>query len=213
MTSLFAISGPQGTGKTTILSDLSISDIGESIYIDEYKVSRNIQSLLGYEKLSDAYKTPKSMMEFQEKIIDAKYNRDSRLKESIFLPYIFTERSFLDIVVYSAIWISKLVQKMSTSQSEIDNMNDWYKDYSAKCAEYQKIYNGLFYISLNKNIKFEEDKNRADEQDAKRFEDMSVGLLRSDWGYKDNFYIINETFRNERVNAIRNILLNKEVPL
>jgi predicted ATPase len=155
---LIAMLGAQGVGKTTLLKELALLDYT----VDNFKVSRTIQKEMGYRMLSEAVATFDKMRQFQENIIERKYQHDLCLSQRSGKDVVFVERSFYDILAYTELWS----QNFTTNEGAVDN---WLSGYKQACIEYQKeVYNGLILIEPNSHISFENDPERATEQSQKQ---------------------------------------------
>lgn len=160
-TALIAFSGTHGTGKSSTIKRL-VELYPNSILEDTFKVSRECQKLLGYEKLSEAYETPERMMRFQEFVLSEKRKSDYSYLISATSPIILTERSYLDIAAYTNEWVNRLIKNYSMTASEQTELKQWYKNYKRRCSEYMHVYSGLIIVHPLTFTEFEHDPNRAD---------------------------------------------------
>lgn len=143
---IIAVSGTHGTGKTFLLE--ALKHIDECI-VDDFKVSRSIQ---GSANLDNFTKTENSIIEFQEKIFDAKVQHDGSLTGNV---PILVERSFFDIVIYTEISLSRFKYLKPTTRQ-------WFKEYRARAFKAQAdIYDGHIIIHPHIDIPFVQDPNRA----------------------------------------------------
>lgn len=157
---LIAFSGTHGTGKSSTIKRL-VELYPRSIEEDTFKVSRECQKLLGYEKLSEAYETPERMMRFQEFILSEKRKSDySYLSSSS--PIVLTERSYLDIAAYTNEWINRLIKNYPMNATEQVELFQWYANYKRRCSECMHVYSGLIIVHPLTFTEFEHDPNRAD---------------------------------------------------
>lgn len=125
---LFAVSGSQGAGKSTVLNELS--KLGYTIV--ERKTSRSILSDWGV-SLSEVNNTPELTIKFQEEILSRKYQDE--LVSANSGEIVFTERTYTDLFVYALVALGK------------DNeYNEWLNAYYLKCVEAQKTYSAVFYL-------------------------------------------------------------------
>lgn len=157
---MIPISGSQGCGKTTVIKQLS--DNGWKV--DNFQVSRYVQTqIYKVDSLSAVLTNPFSVMAFQELILRHKYEHDLRLLASevsnssdIKDKIIFTERSFVDIQSYAALWLTRFMD------NEI--YYRWLKSYTTACAVYQKrLYDENIFLSPIDH--WENDPLRAEEKD------------------------------------------------
>jgi predicted ATPase len=144
---LVAITATHGTGKTTLLNELAFSGFN----VDNFKVSRSIQKHLGYNSL-DEIDSFEKMKEFQEKVLEAKFDHDYKLKNKNEL--ILVERSFLDILAYAEHWVSRF----NLSETQIKK---WLNGYTCACLKSQSLYDATIFIHPHQDLLFEHDKNRA----------------------------------------------------
>jgi predicted ATPase len=161
MAILVAVSGTHGSGKSTVITEIQ----RQSNYkVDSFKASRAVQEQLEIESLEDVVNVPAHMMEFQDAILEQKWKNDGALTHQAPLDeIILVERSFLDILVYTELWMSK-IKKQSDLQKK------WFKTYKQKCLDFQRIYNGLILVYAHQDIPFEVDPNRAGLDTREAFE-------------------------------------------
>lgn len=125
---LVAISGSQGSGKTSITNKLR--DQGYPII--ERKTSRSILQQWDV-TLEEVNNNAELTTKFQEEIIERKYNDEKHAINS--QDIYFTERSYADLFTYALVSLGK------------DNRFDqWLQDYYKQCMWYQQTYNQLFYL-------------------------------------------------------------------
>lgn len=146
---LISVIGAQGCGKSTLLNELYCSGVA----VDNFKVSRAVQKELGISSLGEVTSDFNSMKQFQEMILEQKYENDRKLKKE---SPVLVERSFFDLIAYTELWCSRLGLTSNDS-------NYWLPNYKQVCLEYQKIYDGIILIENSDEIVFERDKNRAGE--------------------------------------------------
>lgn len=161
MAILVAVSGTHGSGKSTVLTEIQRQT---NYKIDSFKASRAVQEQLEIESLEDVVNIPSHMMEFQDAILEQKWKNDGALTHRAPIDEILlVERSFLDILVYTELWMSKIKK-----QSELQKK--WFRTYKQKCLEFQSIYNGLILVYAHPDIPFEIDPNRAGIDTRDQFE-------------------------------------------
>lgn len=125
---LVAISGSQGSGKSTVLQKLKDLDYP----IIERKTARSILDewgvTLDYVNSNFDLKQP-----FQEELLKRKFNDEieAALSEKI----VFTERTFSDLFTYSLI-----------SFGQYNKYDSWLDSYFEKCKSYCQHYDQVFYI-------------------------------------------------------------------
>lgn len=126
---IYSVSGTQGCGKTTILKTLK--SMGHNVI--KRKTSRSVLKDWNI-SLDLVYKDQTLMMDFQEEIIKRKFDDEKDYSNST--DVWFTDRSYIDLLIYSTIIIGH------------NNKNsDWLDSYFNKCKTYQKTYQKIFYIS------------------------------------------------------------------
>lgn len=125
---LFAVSGSQSSGKTTVLNLLK----QHGYNIIERKTSRSILEEWGI-TLREVNNNQDLTIKFQEEIIKRKFEDEKHAVESSDIW--FTERTFADLFTYALISLGK------------DNeFSEWLNDYFKKCKNYCKIYRSVFYL-------------------------------------------------------------------
>jgi hypothetical protein len=135
---LIAISGSQGSGKTTIINELKKQQIqygnGEVLIPGtvERKTSRSILSDWNV-TLQEVNNNPELTLKFQNEIIQRKYNDEQAAVDSPLLYY--TERTYADLFVYALISLGK------------DNTySDWLNEYYKQCMLFQQSYEHIYYL-------------------------------------------------------------------
>lgn len=201
---LIAISGPAGSGKTTIMN--ALRDKYQYV-LDDFKVSRYVQSVFGYSKLSEAYETFDKMEAFQNKIAYEKFSHNVQLKQEFPKSVIITERSEFDMIVYAFQWITKLITPFDIIQNskEKEHIFYWYKRYWDICIEHAKAsYDALIYIHPSKDFAFEYDAQRAEEAGVEQFNKAMISIISKYW--VKPILIIQESDITLREQAIVNFL-------
>jgi nicotinamide riboside kinase len=122
---LVAISGSQGTGKTTLIDALPYNKITR-------KTSRSVLSDWGV-TLSQVNNDRPLTIKFQDEILKRKQEDEAIGRDSTEL-YV-TERTYADLFVYALVAIGK------------DNeYSDWLDEYYFRCKEAQDKYKEVFYL-------------------------------------------------------------------
>lgn len=125
---LFAVSGSQSSGKTTVLNLLK----QQGYNVIERKTSRSILEEWGV-TLREVNNNHDLTIKFQEEIIKRKLEDERCAVESSDIW--FTERTFADLFTYALVSLGK------------DNeFSDWLNDYFERCKKYCKIYRSVFYL-------------------------------------------------------------------
>jgi len=127
---LFAISGSQGSGKSTVLSSLK----DKAFPVIGRKTSRSIMSEWGV-TLSEINNDRDLTVKFQDEILQRKIDDDKDAANDPSRIY-FTERTLADFFTYALIAIGK--------DNEYSN---WINEYYKRCCEAQKAYNHNFYLT------------------------------------------------------------------
>lgn len=125
---LVAISGSQGSGKSTIISELSklgFQSVGR-------KTSRSILTDWNV-TLQDVNNDPQLTIKFQDEIIERKHNDEHEACTSDYLW--FTERTYADLFSYALVTLGK-----------DNNYSDWLCEYYKKCMVYQQDYSLVYYL-------------------------------------------------------------------
>lgn len=150
--SLIAISGSQGTGKSTLLAALSYPQITR-------KTSRSILDEWGV-TLSQVNNDRELTVRFQEEILKRKIEDE---KDAVASPEMFlTERTYADLFVYALVAIGK------------DNeYSDWMNDYYKRCVEAQRSYCRVFYLTAG-HFKPVNDGVRAINEHYSRMVDLTM---------------------------------------
>lgn len=123
---LVAISGSQGTGKSTLIDALPYNKITR-------KTSRSVLSDWGV-TLSQVNNDRPLTIKFQDEILKRKQDDEAigRDSDQLFV----TERTYADLFVYALVAIGK------------DNeYSDWLDDYYLRCKAAQDSYQRIFYIT------------------------------------------------------------------
>lgn len=150
MNLIIAISGSQGTGKSSILS--SAEDFG--CYVDRMSVARTVQANLGWDKLSRVEESKEDMMQFQEEVLNVMMARDAAIAATGRLTIV--ERSPADVFAYASLWC-----KRAGADAELD---DWLNAFGRKCKAHLETYTVVILVPISSEIPFEYDVNRADEE-------------------------------------------------
>ena len=126
---LFAISGSQGSGKSTVLTHLA--DLGFPTVTR--KTSRSILDDWGV-TLSQVNNDRELTVKFQDEILQRKVDDEREAREDVSRIW-FTERTYADLFTYAVVAIGK------------DNeYTDWVNDYFERCKKEQHTYAHNFYL-------------------------------------------------------------------
>jgi len=125
---LVAISGSQGSGKSTILN--RIKELGYNVV--ERKTSRSILADWNV-TLQDVNDNPDLTIKFQNEITKRKFQDETYYATCDELW--FTERTHADLMTYALVTLGK------------DNdYSDWLNEYYIKCMKHNQSYNLAFYL-------------------------------------------------------------------
>ena len=126
---LFALTGPQGGGKSTIVEHFQT--LGFPIILR--KTARSILGEWGM-TLHQVNNDFNLSLKFQEEVIKRKHEDEMEAlndKEKIW----FVERSFVDVFAYTLVNFGKN-----------NEFNTWLNNYHDRCKEYQQYYDGVIYV-------------------------------------------------------------------
>lgn len=127
---IVAISGSQGSGKSTILKELE--NAGFSCV--DRKTSRSILTDWGV-TLQEVNNNPELTIKFQDEIIERKHHDETITMLSSASPLWFTERTYADLFTYALVSLGK------------DNRyTEWLSEYYKKCMLYQQSYGLVYYL-------------------------------------------------------------------
>jgi predicted ATPase len=155
MAKVVGLSGPQGGGKTTLLNGLK----DKGIYVDDFKVSRQVQKELGWDSLSNVLTDPKTMMQFQAKVRDVKYVRELENKANTDYDIILTERTFADIASYTQLWCWELAD---SGKWEVQEAVEFLVSYVDMCKNNQNVYSGNLLLPSMPHVAWQADPHRAE---------------------------------------------------
>ena len=158
MVKIFAVTGPASSGKSTLLNALQ----EKGLMVNSFKVSRSIQSILGYVNLADALETPESMIEFQETVLEVKYQNDMKLLNGT-EDLVLVERSFADIYAYTELHTMNFVERGMMDSTDAD---DFLFNFLDKCVAYQAIYSGIIAVPPMQEIEFVSEAQRGAQADV-----------------------------------------------
>jgi nicotinamide riboside kinase len=129
---LIAVSGSQGSGKSTVISKLEQTNHK----IVNVKVARSVLTEWGM-SLEEIYRDVDLTMKFQDAILEAK--KESELTAKFAPEIYFTERSYADLFTYSLIYLGKE-----------NRCSEWLNNYHFKCLVAQQTYDLVFYLRAGK---------------------------------------------------------------
>jgi predicted ATPase len=161
---IVGISGAQGGGKSSLLNELK----SRGYQVDNFRVSRAVQTALGWDALDRVMDSPETMMAFQEEVFNQKLTNDSAFTESE--DWVLTERTFADAYAYAATWTYKFIDD---GRLDLDAGLNWLASYGTKCAAAQvKTYRAAILLPLMDHVVFDQDPHRAKQEDASAVYEM-----------------------------------------
>lgn len=183
---LIGFSGPQGSGKSTIVENLE--NLGHPIV--KRKTAR---SILGEWKktLHEVNNDLELSRKFQEEVIKRKHNDELEAIEDPNQIW-FIERTFVDVFAYTLVNFGK--------NNEYDA---WLNEYFERCKEYQKFYMGVVYISGGL-FPIKDDGVRGINQHYGRMIDLIMSDYINKMTYEKQIYSVTTTDLCTRVNSIQN---------
>lgn len=130
---LISLTGPQGSGKSTLISDL-VTEYGYQAV--ERKTARSVLAEWGM-TLDEIYSHKPTHMRFQDALLERKYLDERQFMESdsVYL----TERSYVDLFVYT-----------SFNLSSFNECDQWLNDYYETCKAHQALYTGVVFLEGGK---------------------------------------------------------------
>ncbi len=150
---IIAISGSQGSGKSTILKELK----AEGFNVIERKTARSILNEWGttLDLVNQDFVMKKA---FQSELVKRKYHDEIEmaLSDELF----FTERTFADLFTYSLI-----------AFGQYNEFDQWLDEYYNTCKEYCSNYAHVFYIKSRFSSNIERDGVRSTNQHYSRMID------------------------------------------
>lgn len=181
---LVAISGSQGSGKSTIIHELK--RLGYDVITR--KTARSILDAWGT-SLEDVYKDFDLNQAFHEELVRLKYADE--LESIISDKIIFTERTYADIFTYALI-----------SFGQHNKYDKWLDNYFKKCKEHCQNYDHVFYIKSNFLIGVENDGVRSINEHYSRLINLSMFDNIQQMIEKNNLTTIDVVNLADRVNII-----------
>lgn len=125
---LVALSGAQGSGKTTVLNKLK--DLGFNVV--ERKTARSILTEWNT-TLDEVYRDPTTAIKFQNEILSRKIadEADAIASDQLW----FTERSYADLFTYAVLTVGRY-----------NEHDQWVNEYFSTCCELNKRYLNIIYL-------------------------------------------------------------------
>jgi predicted ATPase len=180
---LVAISGSQGSGKSTILN--TIKELGFPIV--DRKTSRSILEDWDV-TLQDVNNDPELTTRFQDEITLRKFNDEKDAIQSDILH--FTERTHADLFTYALVSLGK------------DNAyGDWLNQYYRTCMKFNQYYHMAFYLRAG-SFAVEHDGTRGSNQHYSRMVDLTMLDITQQMVHNSKLTIIETPDLQQRVSII-----------
>lgn len=180
---LVAVSGSQGSGKSTIIGELK----NKGYNTIERKTSRSILSDWGL-SLQEVNNDAELTTKFQEEITKRKYQDEIVAIDSPDLW--FTERTHADLFTYSLVSLGK------------DNdYNEWIHSYYQKCMEYNQCYAAVYYLRAGQ-FKVKADGTRGAGLHYSRMVDLTMLDITQQMVHTSKLTIIDTPDLTQRVNIV-----------
>jgi predicted ATPase len=193
-----AISGSQGSGKSTILAELNALGYRS---VDR-KTSRSILSDWGV-TLQEVNNNSDLTIKFQDEIIERKFQDESSTSIRSESPIWYTERTYADLFTYALVSLGK------------DNhYTDWLSKYYKKCMLYQQSYDLVYYLKAG-FFNVVSDGVRGAGRHYSRMVDLTMLDFTQQMTHPSRLNIIETPDIDERVTIIsqqsRSLLLNTHI--
>ncbi len=181
---LIAISGSQGSGKSTVLQELK----GLGYPVIERKTARSILAEWG--TTLDVVNSDFDLkLAFQEELVKRK--QTDEIEASLGSEVVFTERTFSDLFAYSLI-----------SFGQYNKYDAWLDRYFEKCKSYCQHYDHVFYIKSKFFNNIEKDDVRSTNKHYSRMIDHTMLDITQQMVYDDKITVIETANLLERVDII-----------
>lgn len=180
---LVAISGSQGSGKSTIINKLA-----EAGYRTiSRKTSRSILDEWGV-TLQEVNNDPEMTMKFQDEITQRKFDDEQEAINSIHVW--FTERTHADLFTYAAVNLSK-----------DDHYSDWLDEYFRVSMQYNQLYSAVYYLRAG-YFNVEQDGVRGSNQFYSRMVDLVMLDITQQMVHNSKLTVVETPQLQARVNLI-----------
>lgn len=184
---LIAVSGSQGSGKSTVLKALK----EQNHIVVERKTSRSILSEWG-KTLSEVNNNFDLLIKFQEEIIQRKIFDEQEVVLKNPGKLVFTERTFADVFVYTMFACGK------------DNeYSQWIDEYYRRCLKFQQSYDLVFYLTGGL-FRIENDGVRGVNMHYGKMVDICMLDYTNKMTHQSKFNVVNTTSHDDRVCTIIN---------
>lgn len=180
---LVAISGSQGSGKSTILSQIK----EKGFRTIERKTSRSILSDWGV-TLEEVNNNSELTIKFQEEITKRKFDDELAAIKSGDL--FFTERTHADLFTYALVSLGK-----------DNNYSDWLDEYYHTCMRYNQYYGAVYYLRAG-HFNIEHDGTRGSNMHYSRMVDLTMLDITQQMVHTSKLTVVETPDLSQRVNII-----------
>lgn len=181
---LIAISGSQGSGKSTVLQELK--SLGYSVI--ERKTARSILNEWG--ATLDAVNSNFSLKQaFQEELVKRKLSDE--IESALGSDIVFTERTFSDLFTYSLIGVG-----------QYNKYDAWLDSHFEQCKSYCQYYDHIFYIKSKFFNNIEKDNVRSTNKHYSKMIDRTMLDITRQMVYDSKITVIETTNLLDRVDII-----------
>lgn len=193
---LQAISGCQGSGKTTIINTLKEQGFLNIPQPTGKSIARTIMEEWGV-TLPEINSDKELQKRFQDENIIRKFNLESGLYLDTPNVY-FVERSFADLFAYALI-----VLGMHNEDSK------WLNEYYEKCMEYQQIYSHVFFLKVGYYIDLMHDGIRGSNMHYIHLVDLITHDITRQITPGNKITIIDSPSMDQRISIIKNFSMGQ----
>jgi len=181
---LVAVSGSQGSGKTTIINQIQ----QHGHYVVERKTSRSILEDWNV-TLQEVNNSHELTIKFQEEITKRKVRDELDAIECSDL--VFTERTHADLFTYALVSLGK------------DNSYDsWLNDYYRTCMHHNQAYAGVFYLRAGQ-FNITHDGTRGSNMHYSRMVDLTMLDATRQMVHTSKLTVIETPDLTQRINIIQ----------
>lgn len=182
---LVAISGSQGSGKSTVLQQLEKAGY-ETI---QRKTSRSVLDDWGL-TLSEVYADMDLAQKFQHALVERKNEDEQQARVSDQI--VFTERTFADLFTYGLVVLG-----------HNNAYSDFIDDYQIRCMQFQQTYDLVFYLNSG-HFAVEHDGVRGSNPHYSKMVDLVMREYTERMTHPSRLNMINVSDKSERALMIIN---------
>ena len=180
---IVGLSGAQGTGKSTIIDGmcerfdtrffLSMTTADDSAHwrVRQSHISRTVQEKLGWPDLASGVKNEKTMWEFQNAVLDALDERDSKIQTSGAGQVTLVDRTPIDVCCYTEHWLTGMRGQFTVAT--VASM----AAFRFRCYQLMQRYSICIYVPIIPEIPFVQEARRADEESQKTIDQMIASTI------------------------------------